>query len=410
MVEGPIILALGGRAVADAAAWERAASRLMALGADGRRVVVVVVDALPGVWPRMERLVGEALRDAHEAGLQELATRHLQLARELEVDADAAAGAELAALSRLLLSITLAGEASPRVRARVRSLGPLLLLKLVGPWLARRVEGVTVVDPGDLLRVGPGADASRYLHGRPEARPDPELAARLAEHRVVVTAAGVGADFAGDPVLLGRPGPERSAAWLAARLGATEVEAWLDGGAVWTDEDGATPVSALSPVEARALATVRRDLCPVAVAGLAAAGVTLTLRADDHPGTRVGGAVPADRPTVRARRGGLLVVTVDGTLPAGLAEALREHPVRLHAVAAAADRTVLVLEPEGAPLDADELADLRRDLAAWNPTPPQPATVRLTLGEDAGGGGPVVARLSPAPGVGVEIVAEGPEA
>lgn len=403
MAEGPIILALGGRAVADAAAWERAASRLEALGADGRRVVVVV-DALPGVWRRMERLVGEALRDAHEAGLQELATRHLQLARALEVDADAAAGAELAALTRLLLSITLAGEASPRVRARVRSLGPLLLLKLVEPWLVRRVEGVKRVDPGELLRVGPGSDASHYLHGRPDARPDPELAARLFEHRVVVTAAGVGADFAGDPVLLGRPGPERSAAWLAARLGATEVEAWLDGGAVWTDEERGTPVRALSPVEARALATVRRDLCPGAVAALAAAGVKLTLRADDHPGTLVGGEVPADRPAVRARRGGLLAVTVDGTLPTGLVEALREHPVRVYAVAAAADRTVLVLEPEGAPLDADELADLRRDLAAWNPTPPRDATVRLTLGGAGDGGESVVARLSAEPGIGVEVV------
>lgn len=408
MSAGAVILALGGLAVADRAAWERAAVRVEHHRALGHPVVVVL-DPLPGVASRLERLVHEAVRDAHEPALQALATRHLQLARELEVDADAAAGAELAALSRLALSVTLAGEADPRVRARIRALGPTLLLRLVTPWLARRLPEAQAVDPGELLRVGLGRDAGHYLDARPLVGFDAELAARLAGHPLLVTAAGVAADFAGDPVVLGRAGPERGAAALATRLGADLVEAWLDGGAVWSAPPaaGGAPVEGLGPLAARGIAAARRDLDPRALAHLATAGIDLILHEPGHPGTRLGPDEPAGGvPALVTGRPGLLATRVAGLPSVALVEALGRHPARLHAVAAAGESTMLVLDPEGTPLDEDEQADLLRELAPWNPSPLRAVGVLYALGglTTPPEGVEVLAGVSPGPGVQAWVV------
>lgn len=396
-----MVLALAGEAVADPEAWERVEAAVAARRARGQRCLVVA-DALPGVGPQLDRLAGDAVFDRHAPALQAIAARHLALARALGVDAAAAAGTELGQLSRLALGITLDGEVTPRVRARLRALGPTLLTRVVAAWWRERRPELAAVDARELLRVGALADPGAALDVVPRGDPDPELVARLDHLEVVLTEAGVGGDFGGEPVAVGRSAPERAAVALAARLGADTVVARLDRPPLHTADParvaGARPVTALDPDTALALARLGGWLDPAAVALAGAAGVVLELEGPgDHPGTRVAAAdpdgAPVRAPPVLVAREGLYAVR-PALAPAAAFTRLAEHPVRPFATLAAGGPLTLVLAPVGAPLDDDERATLADDLGErGQPAAVVPVSLLLLVG---GALAPALAAL-PAP-------------
>ena len=120
-----IVLKFGGTSVATAERWRTIASRVNELRPQAR--VVVVASALSGVSDLLERALREARRGEPLTALDEIRTRHEDLA-----DAIGNASNERAQVrsiwddvARRLEGVRLTGEASPRLTARVMAAGEL---------------------------------------------------------------------------------------------------------------------------------------------------------------------------------------------------------------------------------------------------------------------------------------------
>ena len=123
-------------------------------------------------------------------------------------------------------------EVSDRTRARVLASGELMATELGARFLNAQGIEASWWDARTGLKAQPRAAASaraNFLSATCEFAPDPALQRQLAScSGVVVTQGFIASDGAGDTVLLGRGGSDTSAAYLAAKLAAQQLEIWTD--------------------------------------------------------------------------------------------------------------------------------------------------------------------------------------
>jgi diaminopimelate decarboxylase/aspartate kinase len=217
--------------VSSAANWHNIAEVVRARLAEGLHPLVVH-SALSGITDRLESLLEQAVTNAHAPILEQIATRHRELAAELGLPSDPALERQLAELTQLAAGIALVGDIGDRVRARVMAAGELMATVLGAQFLKSRGLAVTWVDARTLLQAESRRSAgtrANLLSATCNFDPDLALQRRLAELTPVILTQGfIASDAEGNTVLLGRGGSDTSASYFAAKLQARRLEIWTD--------------------------------------------------------------------------------------------------------------------------------------------------------------------------------------
>ncbi len=249
-----VVLKFGGTSVSSANNWRNIAAVVRARLSDSVRVLVVH-SALSGITDRLEQLLVAALAATHEPLLQAIEQRHLQLARELAIDAGPQLERYFLVLRQIASGIALMSEISERTRARVLAIGELMATELGARFLNAQGIATQWFDARAGLKAQRRTEPAsmEYLSATCEFAPDAALQAELAAMPgVVLTQGFIASDAAGDTVLLGRGGSDTSAAYFAAKLAARSLE-------IWTDVPGMFSANPRSTPQARLLRSLHYD-------------------------------------------------------------------------------------------------------------------------------------------------------
>ncbi len=226
-----VVLKFGGTSVANAANWPNIGVVLRERLEQGIRPVLVH-SALAGVSDNLDELANGADPDTGRAAVDDLVSRHEALAAQLDLGPLPGLEARSIELRRLVAGISLIGEASPAVRARLLSYGELMATELVAACLESQGISARVVDARKVLTCQPvytSTDSRHFLAAHCAADPDPGLQREWAKFDgVIVTQGFIASDDKGRTVVLGRGGSDTSAAYIAARLEASRLEIWTD--------------------------------------------------------------------------------------------------------------------------------------------------------------------------------------
>ncbi|MFT5680549.1 MAG: diaminopimelate decarboxylase/aspartate kinase [Myxococcota bacterium] len=376
-----VVLKFGGTSVSSLARWQTIADQIRQRRSAGESVVVVC-SALSGVSDLLERLLPAAKLHTHATILDALTQKHHTLATALGVGTDAI-DAVLGELSRIAQGVSLIGEASPRLTARVMAQGELMSTRLGADWLVSQGVAAKWMDARQLLvSRSEGPPARRYLSARCEFDRDADLIAALAPHPVVLTQGFIARDDAGDTVLLGRGGSDTSATTFAARLGAVRCEIWTDVPGMFTANPRQVPtarlIAALDYAEAQEIAsTGAKVLHPAAVAPCQRAGIPLHIRSTPHPdlpGTVISDDAASRSASVKAisARRGITLVSMEtvgmwqqvGFL-ADVFGCFKTHGLSVDLVSTSETNVTISLDGAANDLSAAILAELCADLSAY---------------------------------------------
>jgi diaminopimelate decarboxylase/aspartate kinase len=242
-----IVVKFGGTSVSTRPNWQNIAGVVRARLATGARVLVVH-SAVSGITDQLEKLLASALRgDASEA-MRSIEERHRKLADDLGVHVTPALQQQLRELREIAAGVALIGEVSDRTRARVLAAGELMATELGAAFLISQGLPATWADVRQMLQAedrGANAKAS-VLSATCDFSPDAALEQRLgALTPVVLTQGFIASDAAGNTVLLGRGGSDTSAAYLAAKLRARQLEIWTDVPGMFSANPKSTPTARL---------------------------------------------------------------------------------------------------------------------------------------------------------------------
>jgi diaminopimelate decarboxylase/aspartate kinase len=220
------ILKFGGTSVAGPRQWAAIASLVSERLRNGDRVLLVC-SALAGITNRLDALSRQGAD--REGIIHDVLDAHAVLADALDIEAVSLLAKTRARLEERSNAQTL--KPSPQNKAALLALGEWMSSRLGELYLAGKLD-VAWVDARDALQAVEEEDPDgirAWLSARCQAGPDPELAEKwggLGE--VLITQGYVAGTTGGRPVLLGRGGSDTSAALLASRLSAGEVEIWTD--------------------------------------------------------------------------------------------------------------------------------------------------------------------------------------
>ncbi|MDR2215878.1 MAG: bifunctional aspartate kinase/diaminopimelate decarboxylase, partial [Nevskiaceae bacterium] len=243
-----VVLKFGGTSVSTLPNWRNIASVARKRLGDGVRVLIVH-SAVSGITDRLEKLLNAALAGEHEAALDAIEARHVQLCEELGIGRSEQLDGYLTELRQIAQGIHLTREISDRTRARVMSKGELMSTEIGARFM--RAEGVDAAwwDARTGLKAEAREAASargNWLSATCDFSPDAALSEHLAGlASVVITQGFIASDAAGDTVLLGRGGSDTSAAYFAAKLLARRLEIWTDVPGMFSANPRSTPNSRL---------------------------------------------------------------------------------------------------------------------------------------------------------------------
>lgn len=233
-----IVMKFGGTSVANAEAIKRTIeivrSRL-------DKKPIVVVSALSKVTDALYN-ISEASRNCNmpEASdiIEKLRIRHFELANELLGESASLKETldtlkiEFDELQKLVEAVTVLGELTPRIKARIISKGELLSSIVIGHALTESGIGTRWLDARRFVITN-----DEYLQAEPmipeiELRTPAEIDSAFSSGcNAVITQGFVGATAAGETTVLGRGGSDYSASLIGMAVSASAIE-------IWTDVDG----------------------------------------------------------------------------------------------------------------------------------------------------------------------------
>jgi bifunctional diaminopimelate decarboxylase / aspartate kinase len=243
-----VVLKFGGTSVSSAGNWSNIADVVRARSAASLNPVIVH-SALSGITDRLESLLAAAMSGTHGGVLEQIETRHRELAQSLQIAPPPRFESFFQELRQTAAALADSRDLSDRTRAHVMAMGELLATTLGAAYLNAQGIKTAWADAREVLRaeVRPGATVkSSYLSATCDFSPDAPLQAQWrALDRVVITQGFIAANGAGESVLLGRGGSDTSAAYLAAKLSATRLEIWTDVPGMFSANPHAVPTARL---------------------------------------------------------------------------------------------------------------------------------------------------------------------
>jgi diaminopimelate decarboxylase/aspartate kinase len=378
-----VVLKFGGTSVSTPSHWRNISAIVKARRAAGARVLVVH-SALTGITDQLGALLSAALEGSETEVLAGIEERHRALARELDLPVTDALQRHFAELRQIASGVTLVGEVSDRIRARVMAAGELMATTIGAQYLNANGHDAVWVDARTLLRADERRRASAkasVLSATCVFTPEPELAQRLAGlGSVVVTQGFIASDADGNTVLLGRGGSDISAAYFAAKLSAERLEIWTDVPGLFSANPHATPAArllrALHYDEAQEIASNgAKVLHPRSILPVRQYQIPLHVYATQRPeleGTVITGGSGDGAAKVKAvcLKKGITLVSMDspgmwhevGFLARAFA-IFKDHGMSVDLVSTSETNVTVSLDPAANVLDEDLLADLVADLA-----------------------------------------------
>lgn len=378
-----VVLKFGGTSVSSADNWRNILHVLRARLAEGVRPVVVH-SAISGITDHLEALLAQAIEGRHEAVYEQIARRHGELARELNVTPGAELERHLSELRQIADGIALVGEVSERVRARVMAAGELMATVLGAQYLRAQGLNVVWVDARTVLRTEArrgGQARAAVLSATCNFEPDPELQRRFSTPgQIVLTQGFIASDEDGNTVLLGRGGSDTSGAYFAAKLQARRLEIWTDVPGMFSANPRSIPAArllkALHYDEAQEIASSgAKVLHPRCILPVRQYGIPLHVYATQTPdlqGTVISGAPGDSAAQVKAIaiRKGITLVSLDSPgmwhQVGFLADAFRvfkEHALSVDLVSTSETNVTVSLDPAANTLDGAVIAALVADLS-----------------------------------------------
>ena len=223
------VLKFGGTSVSGRSQWEIIARLVMARRQQGRQVALVC-SAVAGVTNDLSALADKPVSETRAAGVLE---RHRQLAMELGVPETGWLPEAEQVIRRCTHVLAESKDDNEKYPARAELMG-------LGEWLSTRIGAgflqgftpVSWVDVRTALKVQDEpllSPARQWLSASCEPGSSPELVRDWEQmESVVITQGFMASTRDGRTALLGRGGSDTSAALLAGRLDASELEIWTD--------------------------------------------------------------------------------------------------------------------------------------------------------------------------------------
>jgi diaminopimelate decarboxylase/aspartate kinase len=359
------ILKFGGTSVAGPRQWAAIASLVSERLRNGDRVLLVC-SALAGITNRLDALSRQGAD--REGIIHDVLDAHAVLADALDIEAVSLLAKTRARLEERSNAQTL--KPSPQNKAALLALGEWMSSRLGELYLAGKLD-VAWVDARDALQA---------------VEPDPELAEKwggLGE--VLITQGYVAGTTGGRPVLLGRGGSDTSAALLASRLSAGEVEIWTDVPGLFSADPSREPdamlIRELDYNEALEMAASgARVVHPRCIRAASDAGLVISIRDLSRPkleGTRISGTVSAineSAPLLGAKavtcQDGMLVMLLENLdtrqqvgFLAWVFEAIAARGLSVDLVATSETTTTLAINSVDNPIDDKLVSDISTRLS-----------------------------------------------
>ncbi len=303
-----VVLKFGGTSVKSLADWRVISKRIADVRAEGKRVFVVH-SAVATISDLLDTLVTHAVAGEGEAELAAIKARHLELATELGVEGEALLAPYFDALDRLRAGLSLTGDVSPRLKARIMAQGELMATTLGQAWLAREGVASAWLDARDHLTAAHASGARGYLACDCPFDADARLQRTLADlPPVIITQGFIARREDGDTALLGRGGSDTSASYFAAKLGAERIEIWTDVPGFFSADPrltgAARQIRSLAYEEAQELASMGAGvLHPRAIGPVRRAGIEMQVLCTHRPemtGTTISATPSEDTPRMKA--------------------------------------------------------------------------------------------------------------
>ncbi|HUL82631.1 MAG TPA: aspartate kinase, partial [Gammaproteobacteria bacterium] len=319
-----VVLKFGGRSVSTAPNWAVIAQLLRDRLAEGVRPVVVH-SALVGVSNALIALLDAAVGGATtDDKLAKIRAQHDALAAELRVD-PAVLDERFDNLGQTIAGIKLVGEVSPRVHARVLSVGELAATELGAAYLRSLGLDIEWLDARTFLEsqtIRDQTERARFLSARCDFSADKALQDRFARIKGIVLSQGfIARNAQGETVLLGRGGSDTTAAYLAGKLEARRLEIWTDAPGFFSADPKAVPsarlIKSLHYREAQEIASAGGGILhPRSISPVRASGIPLFLKCTQHPeweGSVISNAQGDDAPQLKAisQRSGITLVSME---------------------------------------------------------------------------------------------------
>jgi diaminopimelate decarboxylase/aspartate kinase len=319
-----VVLKFGGGSVSTAENWAIIARLLRERLDEGVRPVVVH-SALVGVSNALIALLDTAVAGGDtDEKLAKIRGQHDALANDLGV-APSLFDERFAALAQVVGGVKLIGEVSPRVHARVLSVGELAATELGAAYLRKQGFEIAWLDIRDYMQSATLRDQTeraRYISARCDFSPDKELQRRFAAIDGIILSQGfIARNAEGETVLLGRGGSDTSGAYLAGKLEARRLEIWTDAPGFFSADPKAVPsarlIKSLHYREAQEIASAGGGILhPRSISPVRATGIPLYLKCTTHPeweGSVISNAPNDDQPQLKAisHRSGITLVSME---------------------------------------------------------------------------------------------------
>ena len=247
---GWVVLKFGGTSVSSAGNWHNIAEVLRARRAASLRPVVVH-SALSGITDRLESLLSAAMAGTHEGLLEQIETRHRDLANSLGIVPSALFEGFIAELRQSAAQLADSRVLDDRSRARIMALGVLLATALGASFLNAQGIKTAWADARRVLRADARAGAtlkSSYLSATCDFAPDAKLQARWQALDQVIITQGFhrGECCRRSSVLLGRGGSDTfGCATSPPNSSAARLEIWTDVPGMFSANPRAVPTARL---------------------------------------------------------------------------------------------------------------------------------------------------------------------
>jgi diaminopimelate decarboxylase/aspartate kinase len=319
-----VVLKFGGRSVSTAENWAIIARLIRERLDEGVRPVIVH-SALVGVSNALIALLETAVSGGDtDEKLDRIRAQHDALAKDLGVD-PVLFDERFEALAQVIGGAKLIGEVSPRVHARVLSVGELAATELGAAYLRKTGLDVAWLDIREYLESATLRDQNertRFISARCDFAPDKALQERFAAIKGVLLSQGfIARNSLGETVLLGRGGSDTSAAYLAGKLEARRLEIWTDAPGFFSADPKAVPsarlIKSLHYREAQEIASAGGGILhPRSISPVRASGIPLYLKCTTHPeweGSVISNAPGDDQPQLKAisQRSGITLVSME---------------------------------------------------------------------------------------------------
>ncbi len=282
------VLKFGGSSVSQASHWKAIEGIVKDTIGQGRQPFVVV-SALSGITDFLSEQTEQATALTSDEARDFIISRHRSLLDALSLPTDLLDG-QWDRLAELLADPERFD--CPSKKAALLALGETWSADIGEAFLQRQGIEIQTIQATQLLHATPQPGRSRaaqYLAATAEAKPDPELAASLAEQARAFIMPGFSArNLDGEVVLLGRGGSDTSAALIGALLDADRVEIYSDVPGLFSADPHRIPTARLLKMvsyrEAQELAAMgAKAIHPHALAPVRAHNIPLWLKQTQRP-------------------------------------------------------------------------------------------------------------------------------